>query len=250
MSVKVGDLAPDFTLQSHLDKEVRLSDYRGKTTVLVFFPQAYTPVWTSQIPSYEAEYATFAELNVQVLGISIDHVPVLKAWAESLGDISYPLISDFWPHGEIAKTYGVFRDHEGRSERAIFIIDKDGVVQYVDIHDIDEQPDNDVLFSEIRRIQPDHKPVKPAVETQPEEELDLEGVVLFCNKWCPGCRRARIWFEDKKIEYTEYDVTRNQAAAKQVKEWTGGNLTTPTFYINGEVVIDWKIDEVSSLLLD
>ena len=250
MSVKVGDLAPDFTLQSHLDKEVRLSDYRGKTTVLVFFPQAYTPVWTSQIPSYEAEYATFAELNVQVLGISIDHIPVLKAWAESLGDISYPLISDFWPHGEIAKTYGVFREHEGRSERAIFIIDRDGIVQYVDIHDIDEQPDNDVLFAEIRRIQPDHKPLKPVVETPAEEELELEGVVLFCNKWCPGCRRARMWFEDKNIEYREYDVTRNQAAAKQVKEWTGGNLTTPTFYINGEIVIDWKIDEVSSLLLD
>ena len=88
--------------------------------------------------------------------------------------------------------YGAFRDEEGRSERAIFIIDKDGIVQYVDIHDIDEQPDNDVLFQEIRRIQPDHKPVK--VDNPKEEELEVEGVVLFCNKWCPGCRRARLWF--------------------------------------------------------
>lgn len=173
----------------------------------------------------------------------------MKAWAESLGGISYPLISDFWPHGAIAKEYGAFREDEGRSERALFIIDKNGIIQYVDIHDIDDQPDNQVLFNEIRRIQPDHKPVKAAEEKVVEEELDLEGVVLFCNKWCPGCRRARIWFEDKKIEYTEYDVTRNQAAAKQVKEWTGGNLTTPTFYINGEVVVDWKVDEVSRLLL-
>lgn len=142
--------------------------------------------------------------------------------------------------------YGAFREDEGRSERAIFIIDKNGIVQYVDIHDIDDQPDNQVLFEEIRRIQPEHKPIKaPTVE---EEQLDLEGVVLFCNKWCPGCRRARVWMENNGIEYKEYDVTRNQAAAKQVKEWTGGNLTTPTFYINGEVVVDWKMDEVSRLL--
>ena len=189
-------------------------------------------------------------MNVQVLGISIDHIPVLKAWAESLGGISYPLISDFWPHGDVAIKYGAFREEEGRSERAIFIIDKEGVVQYVDIHDVDDQPDNNVLFAEINRIQPEHKPIQAAPEKPAEDELDLEGIVLFCNKWCPGCRRARIWFEDKKIDYREYDVTRNQAAAKQVKEWTGGNLTTPTFYINGEVVIDWKIDEVSRLVLD
>ena len=186
-------------------------------------------------------------MNVQVLGISIDHVPVLKAWAESLGGISYPLVSDFWPHGEVAMKYGAFREHEGRSERAIFIIDKDGIVQYVDIHDIDDQPDNQVLFKEIQRIQPDQKPVK--VAKPEEEELELDGVVLFCNKWCPGCRRARLFFENNNITYKEYDVTRNQAAAKQVKEWTGGNLTTPTFYIDGEVVIDWKIDDVSALVL-
>jgi glutaredoxin len=172
----------------------------------------------------------------------------LKAWAESLGGISYPLVSDFWPHGEIAKKYGVFREQEGHSERAIFIIDKNGIVQYVDIHDIDDQPDNEVLFSEIRRIQPDQKPIK--VEQPEEEELVLEGVVLFCNKWCPGCRRARLWFENNTIPYKEYDITRNQTAARQVKEWTGGNLTTPTIYINGEIVVDWKVDDVSRLLLD
>ena len=76
--------------------------------------------------------------------------------------------------------YGAFREEEGHSERAIFIIDKEGVVQYVDIHDIDDQPDNEILFQEIRRIQPDHKPVKKAPEEKKEEELVLEGVVLFC----------------------------------------------------------------------
>ncbi len=156
-------------------------------------------------------------------------------------------MSDFWPHGEIAERYGVLRE-DGKSERAIFIIDKNGIVQYVDIHDIDEQPDNEVLFQEIRRIQPDQKPIKLPEEKKNEDELVLEGVVLFCNKWCPGCRRARMWFEENRIEYTEYDVTRNPAASRQVKEWTGGNLTTPTFYINGKVVVDWKKDEVARLL--
>jgi glutaredoxin len=179
----------------------------------------------------------------------VDHVPVLKAWAEDIGGVTYPLLSDFWPHGEIAQRFGVFREQEGRSERAIFIIDKNGIVQYVDIHDIDEQPDNQVLFQEINRIQPEHKPVKVEQPEDAEPELELEGVMLFCNKWCPGCRRARVWLEDKGIRFTELDVTRNPAAAKQVKEWTGGNLTTPTFYINGEVVVDWKVEEVSRLLL-
>ena len=156
-------------------------------------------------------------------------------------------MSDFWPHGEIAERYGVLRE-DGKSERAIFIIDKNGIVQYVDIHDIDEQPDNEVLFQEIRRIQPDQEPIKLPEEKKNEDELVLEGVVLFCNKWCPGCRRARMWFEENRIEYTEYDVTRNPAASRQVKEWTGGNLTTPTFYINGEVVVDWKKEEVARLL--
>jgi len=122
-------------------------------------------------------------------------------------------------------------------------------VQYVDIHDIDEQPDNEVLFREIRRIQPEVRPVTPSVEQPADEELQLEGVVLFCNKWCPGCRRARLWMEEHHIPYSEYDVTRNPAASQQVKEWTGGNLTTPTMYINGQIVVDWKVDEVARLLL-
>ena len=105
--------------------------------------------------------------------------------------------------------------------------------------------DMSIIERRLQKIEGQLKAAKPQ-----EEELELDGVVLFCNKWCPGCRRARMWFENNNITFREYDVTRNQAAAKQVKEWTGGNLTTPTFYINGEVVIDWKMKEVSALLLD
>jgi peroxiredoxin len=126
MKLYVGQSAPDFTLPSHLDKDVSLSDYLGKNVVPVFFPKAWTPIWTGQIPSYEADTGKFAGLDAQVLGVSIDHIPCLKAWAESMGGINYPLMSDFWPHGRVANLYGVFREKEGDSERAIFVIDKRG----------------------------------------------------------------------------------------------------------------------------
>ena len=72
-------------------------------------------------------------------------MPCLKAWADSLGGITYPLLSDFYPHGQVAQAYGVLRS-EGYSERAIFVVDKRGVIRYVDVHDIDSQPDNELLF--------------------------------------------------------------------------------------------------------
>ena len=84
-------------------------------------------------------------METQVLGLSVDSTDCLRAWAESLGGITYPLLSDFYPHGQVAQRYGVLRA-EGFSERAIFIIDKKGIIRYVDVHDIDEQPDNEVLF--------------------------------------------------------------------------------------------------------
>ncbi len=85
------------------------------------------------------------------MGISIDSVYVNKAWAESLGGISYPLLSDFWPHGLVALKYNVLRQ-EGMTERAIFIVDKEGIVRYVDVHDIGDQPKNSVLFDELKKI--------------------------------------------------------------------------------------------------
>jgi glutaredoxin len=170
----------------------------------------------------------------------------LKAWAKSLGEISYPLLSDFWPHGAVAQEYGAFISGEGKSERAIFIIDKEGLVQYIDIHDIDDQPDNEVLFAELDRINPDAAPM----ETAPlSEELPQDGVVMYCNKWCPGCRKARHWFEENQIEYQEVDVVLNKHAAYQVRKWANGNLTTPTFDIHGTVVVDWKPDKLAEILL-
>jgi len=104
------------------------------------------------MPAYEEDLSEFDRLDAHVMGISIDHLPVLKAWAKSLGNLSYPLLSDFWPHGLTALKYGVLRA-EGFTERSIFIVDKQGKIRYIDIHAIGDQPKNSVLFEELKKIQ-------------------------------------------------------------------------------------------------
>lgn len=184
-------------------------------------------------------------LNAQVLGISIDHVPCLKAWAESLGGINYPLLSDFWPHGEVAERYGVLRA-EGYTERALFIIDKEGIIRYIDIHDIDDQPDNEVLFAEIRRIDPEaasKEPPKPKAV-----ELPHGGIVMYCTKWCPDCRRARVWLKKRDLDYVEVDIYAVPGALDQAREWGEGRLITPVFDIEGEIILDFNEERLQEVL--
>ena len=104
------------------------------------------------MPAYEADLATFQGYDAQVLGISVDSVPCNTAWAKSLGGISYDLLSDFHPKGAVAKTFGAYRENDGISERAIFIVDKEGKLAYKDIHDISDQPDNEELLEVLRKL--------------------------------------------------------------------------------------------------
>jgi peroxiredoxin len=104
-----------------------------------------------QLPSYEADLAEFERYNTQVLGISVDSPPSNNAFAESLGVENVPLLSDFWLHGEVARRYGVLRK-EGYNERALFVVDKEGIIRYIDIHDIDDQPDNQVLLDVLKEL--------------------------------------------------------------------------------------------------
>jgi glutaredoxin len=187
-------------------------------------------------------------MNVQVLGISVDSKPCLVAWAKSLGEIHYPLLADFWPHGEVAKKYGVLKD-DGRSERAIFIIDRDGVIQYIDIHDIDEQPSNEVLLAELARIDPEAgKALEELEKSDKPAELPKGGVVMYCTSWCSDCRKAREWLISNEIEYTEVDVTTNRKASEWVRQQADGNLTTPIFDIDGVIVVDYDLEKLSSIL--
>jgi glutaredoxin len=187
-------------------------------------------------------------LNAQVLGISVDHIPCLKAWADTFGGISYPLLSDFWPHGEVSRLYGVLRK-EGYCERAIFIIDKDSIIRYIDIHDIDSQPDNEVLFEEIARIDREHG--ESYLRHKEEEVVDLPhgGVVMYCTPWCQDCRRARAWLDANHIPYREVDIHRTPGANKQVRAWAGGNIITPTFEIDGTVIVDFDEQKLREMFI-
>ncbi len=187
----------------------------------------------------------FDGLQTQVLGLSVDSVPCLTAWAESLGGITYPLLSDFFPHGHVAECYGVLRQ-EGYSERALFIVDRQGIIRYVDVHKIDEQPDNDVLFAALEQIEPEaaaRMPAKPAAAPEP-----VGDVVMYCTPWCPDCRRARAYFLERQIAVAEVDISRDRAAAQRVKGWAGGNETTPTFSIKGRIVVGFDKAKLEELL--
>ena len=106
------------------------------------------------MPSYEDDLPRFEEYDTQVLGISVDSIPSHEAWQKSIGGITYPLLSDFYPHGEVAQKYGVLRE-QGMSERALFIIDKEGIIRFIDVHPIDQQPDNEELFDVLRKLTTD-----------------------------------------------------------------------------------------------
>ena len=191
--------------------------------------------------------AKLAGWNVEIIGISVDHIPCLKAWADSLGGISYPLLSDFWPHGEVAEKYGVLRK-EGHSERAIFIIDKDGVIQYIDIHDIDDQPDNDLLAEELARIDPQHVHLDTNYDKL-MAELPVGGVVVYCTPWCQDCKLARKWLHKNNIPYTEVDIFTTSGAERQVRKWTDGHLVTPVFNIDGKIIIDFDLVKLKEALM-
>ncbi len=124
--MEVGEKAPDFVLKDQNGKEFRLSDFRGKKVLLSFHPLAWTGICKKQMKALEKNYERFERLNVVPVGISVDSVPTKKAWAEHMGLKKLRILSDFWPHGGVAKLYDLFREKEGFSERANVLIDEGG----------------------------------------------------------------------------------------------------------------------------
>ena len=104
------------------------------------------------MPAYEADLERFEGYDAQVLGISVDSVPCNTAWAKSLGGLTYDLLSDFEPKGEVARLFGAYRQKDGISERAIFVVDKEGKIAFKDIHDISDQPDNEEVLEALRKL--------------------------------------------------------------------------------------------------
>ena len=139
--ISVGENAPDFVLKDHNNTEFKLSDFEGKRVLLSFHPLAWTSVCAKQMQSLEINKERFDELNTVTVGVNVDPIPSKKAWAGKLGIESTRLLSDFWPHGEVAKKFGVFREKEGFSERANIIIDENGKVIFTKVYDINQLPD-------------------------------------------------------------------------------------------------------------
>lgn len=141
LKVRVGQPAPDFTLPSTRGEKVRLSQYRGKKNVVIsFVPAAFTPVCSDQWPGYNLARGLFEQHDAILVGITVDSIPTLHAWTSQMGDLWFPVLSDFWPHGAVAKKFGVLRS-DGFSERALIFIDKKGVIRDILVSDINKRPD-------------------------------------------------------------------------------------------------------------
>ena len=143
---KAGEKAPDFSLFDHNEKEFVLSKFKGKRVLLSFHPLAWTSICAEQMKSLEKHYKDFEELNTVAVGINVDSIPSKKAWADSLSIKNTRLLSDFWPHGNIAILYHLFREKEGFAERANVIINENQEIEFVRIYKIGELPDiNEIL---------------------------------------------------------------------------------------------------------
>jgi peroxiredoxin (alkyl hydroperoxide reductase subunit C) len=152
LKVKVGDRAPNFALASISGENVSLSQYRGKkNVVLSFVPAAWTPVCSDQWPGYNIAKGIFDQHDAVLLGITVDNIPTLFAWTNQMGKLWFSVLSDFWPHGAVAKKYGVLRSN-GVSERALFVIDKKGMIRYIDVHDINKRPPLEDLANALEKL--------------------------------------------------------------------------------------------------
>lgn len=153
LKVGVGDEAPDFSLPSISGEKVSLSEYKGKKNVVIsFVPAAWSAVCSEQWPEYAMTDSVFAEYDAVVIGISVDNLPTLFAWTKQMGDVWFPVASDFWPHGAIADKYGVLRS-DGLAERALFVIDKKGIIRSIEVHDINTLPDFAKLVVALQNLQ-------------------------------------------------------------------------------------------------
>ncbi|MFJ9866042.1 peroxiredoxin [Streptomyces sp. NPDC101165] len=141
MAIQVGDKAPDFELKDNHGRTVKLSDFRGeKNVVVLFYPFAFTGVCTGELCALRDSLPQFSDRDTQLLAVSNDSIHTLRVFAEQEG-LEYPLLSDFWPHGNVSRAYGVFDEDKGCAVRGTFIIDKEGVVRWTVINGLPDARD-------------------------------------------------------------------------------------------------------------
>lgn len=152
MAIEVGATAPDFTLNDYNRQPVSLSDYRGKKNVLlVFYPFAFSGICTGELCQVRDSIDTFANDKVEIIGISVDTTFSLKVWSAQEG-YTFPLLSDFWPHGEVAKAYGVFNESAGMANRGTFLIDTAGTVRFAEVNEPGEARDQEAWKKAIAEL--------------------------------------------------------------------------------------------------
>ena len=152
LKVKAGDLAPDFELTAIDGSRIKLSDYRGRKNVVIsFIPAAWTPVCSDQWPGYNLAKPIFEAHNAMLLGISVDNRATQYSWTRQMGDLWFPVLSDFWPHGAVADKFGVLRS-DGMAERALIFIDMKGVITHIYVSDINKRPPLELIDEQLSRI--------------------------------------------------------------------------------------------------
>lgn len=144
--IQVGAAAIDFMVKDGQEQDIRLADFKGKRVLLSWHPLAWTPVCTDQMRALETHWETFQRLNTVPLGFSVDAPPCKKVWAAALAIVNLKLPSDFWPHGKVARDYGIFNEGDGVSERANIIIDENGRVKWVKVYPAAQLPDIDEVI--------------------------------------------------------------------------------------------------------
>ena len=157
MALEAGKQARDFSLNTTPDQRVSLREFRGRNVVLAFYPADWSPVCSDQLPIYSELMPEFHELNAEVLGISVDGVWSHLAFAKQR-NLRFPLLSDFEPKGEVARMYDVYRKGEGVSERALFVIDREGMIRWSYVSPIGVNPGADGILDALERLQPGRKP--------------------------------------------------------------------------------------------
>ncbi len=151
-SLRVGVAAPEFTMPDHHGRQVSLSDFRGqRVVVLVFYPYAFTSTCTGELRAIQDTLPAFQNDDVQVLGVSCDSMFALRVFADQ-EQLGYPLLSDFWPHGEVARAYGVFDEERGCAVRGTFVVDRAGVLRWRVVNAIPDARDTAEYERVLERI--------------------------------------------------------------------------------------------------
>ena len=152
LKVIVGQPAPDFSLKSIKGEYVTLRQFRGKNNVVLsFVPAAFTPVCSDQWPGYNISKEIFDTKNAVLLGITVDNIPTLHAWVQQMGSLWFDVLSDFWPHGQVADSYGILRS-DGMSERALIFIDTSGIIKAIEVVDINERPPLELVVKDLEKM--------------------------------------------------------------------------------------------------